>query len=211
MSSSERVVFCNEWEGWEIQLASLAPQEAAGPQRYEKTRQFIRSIRREKIIRAGNTKNEKLSMEGNLGKKKKEGSWKSQKPKSVVWAVRLTKHLYKKERAHEKNKGFGENAPFSFSHFVLGRDLPSFLPSLHLPLFFPAYKQVPSLAAFICRGASCACFPFISPSSPLPLLPLSTRNAFLDRSGRWIGPIWPHTGSSSHPGMMLSILQMPQG
>lgn len=50
--------------------------------------------------------------------------------------MRLTKHLYKKERAHEKNKGFGENAPFSFSHFVLGRDLPSFLPSLHLTLIF---------------------------------------------------------------------------
>lgn len=49
---------------------SLAPQEAAGPQRYEKTEQFIRSSRREKIIRAGEAKNEKLSMEGTLGRKR---------------------------------------------------------------------------------------------------------------------------------------------
>lgn len=84
----------------------------------------------------------------------------------------------------KKTKALGKMHLSLFPVLFLEEIFLHFFPHSIYPYFFPAYKQVPSLAAFICRGASCACFPFISPSSPLPLLPLSTRNTFLDRSGR---------------------------
>lgn len=99
-----------------------------------------------------------------------------------------------------ENNGFGGNTPFTFTGFVPGRNL-LFLPLLHLPFLFPAYKQALSLAVLICRDAGVSVFPSVSLSSPLTLPPLSTSNVFLAAAGRSVGQPWSwhDAGHPLHP------------
>lgn len=78
-----------------------------------------------------------------------------------------------------------------------------------LPFFLPTSRHCPRLPSL--QRCWCPCFPSISPSSPLPLLPLSISNTFLATAGRWIWSGCPHAGASSDPDMMLGILHTLQG